>query len=192
MSNQEQVKILIVGGPCTGKSTLQAALHDALAKQEDDVASVYEYARSYLKDTGGYEDAFERFIVYLGSRHVEGQADAARLVIFDDAPFINVPYGRLYRPTEHDLLHKWDAGMKLIEALEEGNARDFIIYFLPGGAFEAHDDAERFNAEDQAKVSEHIKGYLREQGAAYHMVEASSVEGRVREILDDLAAHSII
>ena len=191
MSNQEQVKILIVGGPCTGKSTLQTALHDALFEQEDDVVSVYEYARSYLKDTGGYEDAFERFIVYLGSRHVESEV-AARLLIFDDAPFINVPYGRLYRPAEHHLIHKWDTGMKLIEALEDGKARDFIIYFLPGGVFEAHDDGERFNADEQAEVSEHIKGYLREQGAAYHMIEASSVEGRVREIMDDLAAHSVI
>jgi len=191
MSNQGQAKILIVGGPCTGKSTLQSALYDAFKGQGEDVALAYEYARSYLKDTGGYEDPFERFIVYLGSRQVESEANA-RLLIFDDAPFINVPYGRLYRPADHPLIHKWDAGMKSIESLEDGKARDFIIYFLPGGVFEAHDDAERFNAADQAKVEEHIKGYLREQGAAYHTIQASSVEGRVREIIEDLAAHSVI
>jgi len=191
MSEREQVKILVVGGPCTGKSTLQTALHDALLDRGEHVSPVYEYARSYIKDTGSYEDAFERFVVYLGSLHVESQGDA-RLLVFDDAPFISIPYGRLYRPTDHHLLHKWDEGLRVMEALEEGKVHDFIIYFLPGGVFDAHNDGERFNAEDQADVSSHIEAYLKECGADYHTIEASSVKDRVKEILGDLARRDVI
>jgi hypothetical protein len=191
VSPQEPVKLLIIGGPCTGKSTLQTALHDTLQEQGHDVALVHEYARRYLKKTGGYQDAFERLIVYLGSLHTEEEAEA-HILIFDDAPFINIPYGRLYRPTEHHLLHKWDEGLRLMEALERESAAKFLIYFLPSGVFAAHNDSERFNAEDQEDVSGHILSYLKEYGAEYHTVMASSVEARVQEILADLAQRQVI
>jgi predicted ATPase len=190
---REQVRLLLTGGPGAGKSTLQDSLCAALEARGEHAAALREYPRRYLRDTGAYEHPFERFIVYLGSLRDEDEADpSARFLVCDDAPFIHVPYARPYRPEGHPLLSKWDEGLASVAALEQGRAHDYLTYLLPSGAFEAQNDAERFNAHQQEELMAHIEGYLKEQGAAYITLTARSVEGRVAEVLADLEARRVL
>jgi len=185
---EQQYKILLTGGPSTGKSTLQKALISALEARGYTASGVFEYAREYQEKTGAYENPFERFIVYLGS-HLKHQAEHhEQFLVFDDASFINVPYARMYRPHSHPLIHKWDEGLRLIEELEREHPQQFITYLLPSGVFEAVNDAVRHDAHNQAVITDYMEDYLKEVGASYHVITSSSVEDRVEEIIRDLEA----
>jgi nicotinamide riboside kinase len=192
-NENKQNKVLFVGGVSTGKSTLQTALIEELRKRGVDVSPVHEYARDYQAETGAYADAFERFVVYLGSHLRSRQAPDADLLVYDDAPFINVAYGRVYRPDDHPLIDKWQRGLEHIEDLERENVHEFAaIYLLPSGVFPAVNDDVRKDAENQEKIGNEMIRFIEESGANYHTIQASGVAERVAEVIADLENRAII
>ena len=59
-----KINIAIAGGPCTGKSTLAAALFAALKEKGYDYDLVTEELRKLRGEFGNYQSPFERFYIW--------------------------------------------------------------------------------------------------------------------------------
>jgi len=99
-----KINIAIAGGPCTGKSTLAAALFSRLKSLGFDYDLVTEEKRKLQKEFGKFRSPFERFYMWRQQEREELRSTASNGFITDTPLFHFYVQSRQYASEERDEL----------------------------------------------------------------------------------------
>ena len=154
------IKVGVVGGPCSGKSTLIRGLVNELGLRGLDARQVSveydeEWPRRHIRETGAPECEFEEYLMQ--SKIMEKEAylvsTGCDIVICDSTSFAPYVYAVRYRSP-----HKASKRHKILQelharALEHKDSYD-IIFFVT--SVPAREDGVRFNVRDSQAVADQI------------------------------------
>jgi predicted ATPase len=99
-----RVNIAIAGGPCTGKSTLAAALFATLKEQGFDVDLVTEEGRKLREEMGPYRTTFERLYMWRQQEREELRSRAADGFVTDSPLIQSYVSARMHSTEPRDKL----------------------------------------------------------------------------------------
>lgn len=99
-----KICIAISGGPCTGKSTLAAALFARLKYDGFDYDLVTEESRKLYSEFGGFKTTFDRFYIWRQQEREELRSIAHDGFITDSPLFHNYVAARLYSTEPRDYM----------------------------------------------------------------------------------------
>ncbi|MEW5952535.1 MAG: ATP-binding protein [Bacillota bacterium] len=176
------LKVAILGGPGTGKTTLckQLDVDFSLAGYITDVCM--EFARSYISWYGVPNSIFEQFLLYEGQKRREQELKYCDIVFADNATILNYVYGLMVcdfkNPKEmYALMKLYEWAMKDLPCYE--------IFYIPR-EFAMEKDGIRYQDEDFAvMVDNKIKNFLDIMNVPYTIV-TGDVDTRVQTVKDKL------
>lgn len=99
-----KINVAIAGGPCTGKSTLAAALFAELKKKGYDYDLVIEHDRILKREFGNFRSPFERFYMWRQQEREELRSTAEDGFITDKPLFHYYVQARQYASEKRDQL----------------------------------------------------------------------------------------
>ena len=176
------LKVAILGGPGTGKTTLckQLDVDFSLAGYVSDVC--LEFARSYIAWYGIPNSIFEQFLLYEGQKRREQELTYCDIIFCDNATILNYVYGLLAcdfkNPKEMYALMKLNEwAMKDLPCYE--------IFYIPR-EFAMEKDGIRYQDADFALiVDQKIKNFLDIMNVPYTVVTGDMVS-RVQMVKERL------
>ncbi|MBE0466517.1 MAG: ATP-binding protein [Candidatus Desulforudis sp.] len=176
------LKVAILGGPCTGKTTLCKKLDVdySMAGYRSNVC--LEYVRDYIVRYGVPTNIFEQFLLYEGQKRREEALAYCDIIFCDNATILNYVYGLLscdlQNPKENyalTLLFNW--AMKDLSGYE--------IFYIPR-EFEVMEDGVRYQDHEAAAVLDSkIKAMLDIMNVPY-MVISGDLETRVQTVMNKI------
>lgn len=180
MLEKKTKKIAILGGPCTGKTTLckQLDVDFSLAGYNSSVC--LEYARSYIAEYGPPTSIFEQFLLYEGQKRRERELDYCDIIFCDNATILNYVYGLM--SCDFKSSKEIYALMKLFEwAMKD--LPGYEVFYVPR-EFGLDKDGIRYQDEDFANVvDQKIKNFLDIMNVPYHVVKGDMAT-RVKTVKD--------
>lgn len=115
----QKINIAIVGGPCTGKSTLAAYLFATLKYKGLDYDLVTEECRKLKKEFGDFRSPFERIYMWLQQEREELRSTAVNGFITDKPLFDYYVGARKYAKEQRDKLAVRELFRMCIERLDD-------------------------------------------------------------------------
>ena len=176
LNDNAPIKVAILGGPGTGKTTLckQLDVDYGLAGYFSSVCE--EFAREYIVNYGVPSNIFEQFLLYEGQKKREAYLKNSDIIFCDNATILCYVYGVLTcdfnNPKEKYAL------LKLFEwAMRDLN--EYEVFYIPR-EIQLVDDGVRYqNLEFALQVDEKIKNFF-----GMMNVEFTETKGTLQERLD--------
>ncbi len=148
-----RINIAIAGGPCTGKSTLAAALFAELKVRGLDYDLITEESRKLKKEFGHFRSPFERFYMWRQQEREELRSSALDGFITDTALFHFYVQARIYASEPRDLL----AVRELFRmCLEIENRYQLVVIARNPCEIPYKTDCSRSAEENMAKKKHHM------------------------------------
>lgn len=176
------LKVAIIGGPGTGKTTLikQLDVHYSLAGYTTDLA--LEFARTYIVRYGVPNSIFEQFLMYEGQKQRENELKHCDIIFCDNATILNYVYGLMScdfkNPKEtYALMKLYEWAMKDLPSYE--------IFYIPR-EFPLEQDGVRYQDDAFAReLDEKIKNFLDIMNVPY-VVLTGDVETRSNTVKEKI------
>lgn len=201
------LKIAVVGGPCSGKSSFVRALVNELGSQgvngrEVSIDYYEEYPRSYIRETMRPLCEAEQY--YIQDKILEKERHLERtkcdIIVCDSAAFSTYVYAVRYPGTHRGATpeHEQHKRVKMLQelhtrALETNGSYDIIFFAEP---VPPREDGVRFNVGEAKEIGDQIEGYLKLHQLPYIVLEAhprstpkESIRRRVTRAMDVIAKH---
>lgn len=178
-----KICIAVAGGPCTGKSTLAAALFARLKYDGFDYDLVTEESRKLRREFGGFKTTFDRFYIWRQQEREELRSLAHDGFITDSPLFHNYIAAKLYSSEPRDYL----AVRELLRMCHEIEGRyQLIVMAEDPREIPYRKDQSRSGNEENARkrhalTRSYVEHFLPEQ--------LFLVRGSVQERLEQVVAH---
>lgn len=177
---------MIMGPPCSGKSTLAAEVHTQLKKKGINSAFVSEAASDYIAEYGVPNSPQDQMIIFYKQLNREKMfLESKDYIICDSSSILNYFYFRgLYGST---LSNKDIASINHIqkEILKHINTIDMVFYVPPIDT--DTNDGIRFHGDDEIKkLGVLIKSYLELENIRHEDLSSIEMNSRVEYILKSI------
>ena len=178
-----KINIAIAGGPCTGKSTLAAALFAELKSRGFDYDLIMEESRKLKKEFGHFRSVFERFYMWLQQEREELRSTALDGFISDMPLFHFYTHARLYARTKRDNLAVRELFRMCLDKLDE--RYQLIIIARDPYEFSYKNDQSRESEEKTARKKHEL---VRSFAEHFWPERVIFVEGTVQERVSQVVA----
>lgn len=176
------LKVAILGGPCTGKTTLckKLDIEYTLAGYKSNVC--LEYVRDYIVRYGVPTSIFEQFLLYEGQKRREEDLAYCDIIFCDNATILNYVYGLLTCNLQssketHALTLLFNWAMKDLPGYE--------IFYIPR-EFDFVGDGVRYQDQNAANVlDQKIKAMLDIMNVPFTVL-TGDVETRAQKVKDTI------
>lgn len=176
--------IMVVGPPCSGKSTLASGVHTELKKLGENSIFVSEVATDYIAEYGTPSTPMEQMVIFYKQLNKEKMfMNSKDYIICDSSSILNYFYFRQLFST--NLSNKDIASINHVqkEILKHVSKIDHIFY-IPSLDTYSVDDGIRFqDKKDINKIERWIKSYLELENITHSDLSDVEIENRVEEIL---------
>lgn len=188
MKNNKTGKlIMIVGPPCSGKSTLASEVHTELKKKNKNSIFVSEVATDYIAEYGVPNTPMDQMVIFYKQLNKEKMFMKTKdYIVCDSSSVLNYFYFR--QLFDSNLSHKDIASINHVqkEILKHISKIDHIFY-IPSLSNEFVEDGIRFqNKEDILKIERWVKSYLELENITHSDLSDVLIENRVKFILDKI------
>ena len=186
--------IALLGGPCTGKSTLAKALHQKLQAQGINSALALEFVTADIPINGlpsREHVVYEQFRFTYHQRRIEEQAQQGADIVVTDCPvMLGCVYTMLDRARLRDRRQR--AFIEEFNDIFKWEASRYSSLFLLAREFAYEDNGIRFHSEDEARrVDQLVRMFLSEAELPYETL-SGSVDARVDQIIQQLQATGVL
>jgi len=180
------IRIGLLGGPSSGKSTLAAWLYSRLKEDAVNTELVQEFAREYINKTGGPKNTLIQFLIYKRQKEKEDILPASVKVMITDSPTIlsyifGVVYGNI-----KDQDHRHMITEMYNEIIHDGLSRYDLLYYLEPTRPYVEDGTRKEGAEKAREVGNNIKNFLLFHQTSFKILTNPSTEFRANQIITDV------
>lgn len=176
-----KTNIAIAGGPCTGKSTLAAALFAELKFRGLDYDLIGEESRKLRKEFGHFRSPFERFYMWIQQEREELRSCAQHGFVTDTPLFHFYVQARIYKSESRDVL----AVRELFRSCQKISDR-YQLITLPANPFEIPYKTDSSRSLEERKAREKhacVKRFLEHEWPERILYVEGPVKKRVRAVL---------
>jgi thymidylate kinase len=186
ISSKRGKLIMIMGPPCSGKSTLAAEVHTQLKKKGINSAFVSEAASDYIAEYGVPNSPQDQMIIFYKQLNREKMfLESKDYIICDSSSILNYFYFRgLYGST---LSNKDIASINHIqkEILKHINTIDMVFYVPPIDT-DTNDGIRFHDGDEIKKLGVLIKSYLELENIRHEDLSSIEMNSRVEYILKSI------
>lgn len=166
-------KILLAGGPSSGKTTLANEVNVLLKLAGKRSEIVPEYARAYIAQCGLPKHAYEQLMILEGQRRAEAAlAEHADYLVIDSSTWFCYVYARQLLPADGDPVEraKYEHVMHEIWRKSQEDLAGYTDTFFLPSHIAVQDDGLRHDAEFARTMEVRLRAFLDSEGVAYRIV----------------------
>lgn len=179
--------IMVVGPPCSGKSTLASGVHTELKKIGENSIFVSEVATDYIAEYGTPSTPMEQMVIFYKQLNKEKMfMNSKDYIICDSSSILNYFYFRQLFST--NLSNKDIASINHVqkEILKHVSKIDHIFYIPSLDAYSVDDGIRFQDKKDINKIERWIKSYLELENITHSDLSNIKIEDRVEKILNTI------
>jgi len=152
------IKVGLIGGPCTGKSTIGAELYSICKKNDVNAALVTEFARDEINRGWKFQHPAEQYRLLKHQRIKEDTIPAETLVMITDSPTLLCYYYALVCPSD-PLMFPETISDLYSEFITDGKRYDYLFFL--NRDFEYSQDGTRLQTKEEAdQIAIQVKSLL--------------------------------
>ncbi|AOQ24620.1 hypothetical protein MTAT_19650 [Moorella thermoacetica] len=167
------MKIAFVGPPASGKTTLALTV-TAQLKLQYNAEIAPEFARTYILQNGGIQDAFEQYLILRKQKQMEDiLASRHDIVVCDSATFLCYIYAR--RLVDY-LSDRYLNVLELIHRESLANYYNLVFYLDAESTHQINDNVRIHTAGQLAGLGTAIRGFMDAEGIKYFILKGNLQE----------------
>lgn len=182
-----KLKLAIVGGPSSGKTTLAHGVIEALKLRHIPAVFAGEAATKFILTCGVPQDIADQHTIVRWQHKEEENAPENSIVVCDCATFLAYIYGIRMRPKEEsqEIKKRHDFYLGLVYDLCRETMRTYDYIFFTPLEHGYRSDGVRYqkNEEEAQEIGRQIKGFLESELIPFYEVSGTQEE-RKKKILD--------
>lgn len=184
--SETRINIAVSGGPCTGKSTLAAALFYFLKMGGYDYDLIGEEYRRLKNEFGNFESPAERCYMWMQQEREEFRSNAKNGFITDTPLFHLYVSARMYARTQKDNMIVRELWRRSVDA---GERYEIIAMAEQPREFEYKVDQVRFaGAESSTKKHRLILSFVQHHFPDKLILVSGHPEERTKQVIDRVVA----
>lgn len=182
----DKINIAMVGGGCTGKSTLAAALFADLKESGFDYDLITEQSRSLKKELGSCKSPFDRFYLWRQQEREELRSTASNGFITDTALFQYYVQAKQWVEEPRDNLAVRELLRMCLELEYQNRYQLLVMADNPNEIPYKKDQSRKGNSEKAMERHKLLRSFIEHHAPIKLVVVNGSVKKRVITVKDRL------